>query len=389
MQRKTGSYEITTVAGEKVKAFIPRALPPADPAFRMNETLTALVSAAEQALKRLELAGEMVPSLDWFIYAYVRKEAVTSSQIEGTQATLMDLLSFEAEESSQANDNPDIEEVCNYLDAIKYARAELHKPRGLPLSMRLLNETHKHLMTGVRGDNKQPGEIRRSQNWIGGTRPGNASFVPPPPDKLAKLLSDFEKHIHAESKLPHLVRIGMLHVQFESIHPYLDGNGRIGRLLITLLLEHWNLLKEPLLYLSLYFKRTRNEYYRQLGNVRLDGSWENWTQYFLEGVCQIADEAVLLAKNLFALVNQDRGKVLQAKDATILTMKLFETLPTHPIITMPHVVKVLETTKPTAIKIIATLESLNILKETSGKKRDRTYSYHQYLEKLRAGTELG
>lgn len=179
----------------------------------------------------------MVPSLDWFIYAFVRKEAVLSSQIEGTQASLIDLLAFEAEEHPAAN--ADIEEVTNYLDALAYARGQLAAKRGLPLSMRLLNEAHKRLMRGVRGSNKQPGEVRRSQNWIGGSRPGNAAYVPPPPDKLPELLGAFEKYIHADEKLPALVRTGLLHVQFETLHPYLDGNGRIGRLLIALLLEHW------------------------------------------------------------------------------------------------------------------------------------------------------
>lgn len=237
---------------------------------------------------RLELAGEMVPSLDWFIYAFVRKEAVLSSQIEGTQATLMDLLNYEAERDAPPP-NADVEEVCNYLDALTYAREQLASPSGLPLSIRLLNEAHRLLLRGARGANKQPGEMRRSQNWIGGSRPGNATYVPPPPHALPEALSAFERYIHQEDDTPSLIRAGLLHVQFESIHPYLDGNGRIGRLLVTLLLEHWGLLARPLLYLSLFFKRHRQEYYRRLNAVRVDGDWEGWLDFFLDGVATIAD----------------------------------------------------------------------------------------------------
>jgi len=204
----------------------------------------------------------MGPRLDWFIYAFVRKEAVLSSQIEGTQATLVDLLTFEAQEGAEqsAAPNADVEEVCNYLDALAYARAQLADPKGLPLSMRLLSETHSRLMRGVRGAEKLPGEVRRSQNWIGGSRPGNAAYVPPPPHALGEVLGAFEKYLHADDALLPLVRAGLLHVLFETVHPYLDGNGRIGRLLVTLLFEQWKLLTKPLLYLSLFFKRHREDY---------------------------------------------------------------------------------------------------------------------------------
>ncbi len=388
MARNTGSYETITVAGETVKAFVPHSLPPSRPKLAMDSKLEQLLGAATQALSRLNLAGRMIPSLDWFIYAFVRKEAVTSSQIEGTQATLMDLLSFEADESGDSKSDVDIEEICNYLEALKYARGHLSRKNGLPLSMRLLNETHKRLMKGVRGGSKQPGTIRRSQNWIGGPRPGIARFVPPPPQALGRLLSDFEKYIHADDKLSQLIRIGLLHVQFETIHPYLDGNGRIGRLLITLLLEHWGLLEQPLLYLSLYFKRNRDEYYDRLSRVRTHGDWELWTQFFLDGIATIADEAAGLAQELFGLVNEDRKKVIDAAEATVITVRLFEQLPLHPILTMPGVVKMLDTTKPTASKAIAALEKLGILVEQSGRKRDRSFGYAAYLEKLRVGTEL-
>jgi len=353
----------------------------------MDSKRAALVSRAEQALARLEVAGEMVPSLDWFIYAFVRKEAVVSSQIEGTQATLIDLLEYEAEEDGRAVIEA-VREVCNYLDAVKYARGQLKSAKGLPLSMRLLNEAHRRLMRGVRGANKQPGEVRRSQNWIGGTRPGNAVFVPSPPEELPALLSDLEKYVHAENGLPPLVRIGFAHVQFETIHPYLDGNGRIGRLLIALLLEHWKQLSAPLLYLSLFFKRHRTEYYRLLGEVRRTGDWEAWTDFFLEGVATIANEAVASAREVFALVSVDRQRLVAAPGASITAIQLLDVLPLHPVVTIPRIVKLLKTTKPTAGKAVQLLERLGVLTETSGKQRDRTFAYVAYLEKLRAGTEL-
>jgi Fic family protein len=378
---------VRTVGGEEVATFVPEGLPPREPPLEVGGKRAVLLARAEQGLARLDVAGEMVPSLDWFIFAFVRKEAVVSSQIEGTQATLVDLFEYEAEKDDR-QPLEDVREVCNYLDALKYARGQLASPKGLPLSMRLLHEAHRRLMRGVRGQSKQPGEVRRSQNWIGGTRPGNAAFVPPPPEEVPALLGDLEKYLHAEDALPPLVRIGLAHVQFETIHPYLDGNGRIGRLLITLLLEHWKLLKAPLLYLSLFFKRHRAEYYRLLGEVRKNGDWEAWTDFFLEGVATIADEAVATARDVFALVNADRQRVLAASGASVTAARLLEQLPVHPVITIPGVVKLLETTKPTAGKAVQLLESVGVLVETSGKRRDRTFAYKRYLERLRAGTEL-
>ena len=387
--RETGRYVRKTVAGEEVAAFVPFPLPPTSPPLALGDAMQEKLHSAERRLARLDVASEMVPSLEWFIYAFVRKEAVVSSQIEGTQATLADLLTFESGSSAEAADNPDdVREVCNYLDALTYARRELRRPKGLPLSMRLLHETHRRLMQGVRGANKQPGEIRQSQNWIGGTRPGNAVFVPPPPEQVPPLLSDLEKYIHGDDDLHPLVRAGLAHVQFETIHPYLDGNGRIGRLFITLLLEHWKLLSAPLLYLSLYFKRHRAEYYRLLAAVRTDGDWEAWLAFFLEGVETIADEAVTAARDLFGLVGKDRTRLLASKEATVIATRLLESLPQHPVVTIPGVVGMLHTTKPTAAKAVAALEGLGILKETTGRRRDRTYSYAQYMKKLRQGTEL-
>lgn len=384
--RITGVYSKTTIADEAVRAFIPSPLPPENPALNLSADALELLRSAEQALSRLSLAVEMIPSLDWFIYGFVRKEAVLSSQIEGTQATLMDLLRLEADGIETAK-GADVREICNYLEALSFARTELNRDDGLPLSMRLLNQTHLRLMQSVRGADKLPGEIRRSQNWIGGTRPGNAMYVPPPPEALPELLSSFEKYMHSGDDLPLLVRAGLLHVQFETIHPYLDGNGRIGRLLVTLLLEHWRLLPSPLLYLSLFFKRHRDEYYRRLAAVRTDGDWEGWTNYFLEAVATIATEATTCARELFALISRDRNRVLAAATSTVMAARLFELLPKHPIVTATKVMQLLSTTRPTANKALTTLLDAGIVQETTGKKRDRAFGYVAYLDLLKAGTE--
>ena len=384
--RQPGRYEKSTVAGEVVSAFVPDPLPPP---LKLTAGLQEKVGFAEQKLSRLELAGEMVPSLEWFIYAFVRKEAVVSSQIEGTQASLVDLLAYEAGAPAGKDESTDdVEEVSNYLAALAYARQQLRSEKGLPLSTRLLNEAHRRLMKGVRGSTKAPGELRRTQNWIGGTRAGNAVYVPPPPQEAGRLLSDLERYIHRDDDLPPLVRAALVHVQFETIHPYLDGNGRIGRLLITLLLEHWKLLPEPLLYLSLFFKRHRAEYYRLLNAVRLEGAWDSWVSFFLEGISTIADEAADTARDLFVLVNKDRARVLSAPNASVMATRLLDQMPRHPIVTIPAVVKLLDTTKPTATKAIGVLEQLGILRETTGRRRDRTFSYSAYLDRLRGGTEL-
>lgn len=389
-QRKTGEFSITSVGGEDVRAFVPFPLPPLNPPILLDERLARRLRLAEDALVRLELAVDMIPSLDWFLYAFVRKEAVLSSQIEGTQATLVDLLTFEAEPVAKEQGPPtdDLEDVCNYLDALGYSLEQVHSPKGLPISIRLLNETHRRLMRGVRGAEKQPGEIRRTQNWIGGSRPGNAMYVPPPPHLLADLLSDFEKYIHADDTLPPLVRAGILHVQFETIHPYLDGNGRIGRLLVTLLLQHWNLLTSPLLYLSLFFKRHRDEYYRRLTAVRTEGAWEEWLDFFLDGVATIADEAIEAARSLFTMVNTDRQGLLQQDDISVAALRLFESLPRHPIVNVASVMRIIGVTKPTASRAIGRLVEANVLTQSNGKKRDRLFMYREYLNILRAGTDL-
>jgi len=385
MARDTGTYRTTNVAGESVRAFVPHPLPPTDPPLALDENLTALLSAAQAVLGRLSVAATMVPSIDWFLYGFVRKEAVISSQIEGTQATLEDVLQFEATEKTDRPD--DVREVCNYIEALSWARRELARPKGLPLSARLLCEAHKRLLKGARGEGKQPGRVRRSQNWIGGTRPGNARFVPPPPDAVPATLSALERWLHKKDPLPPLVRAGLAHVQFETIHPFLDGNGRIGRLLIALLLEQWDLLDAPLLYLSLAFKRHRQQYYRRLSAIRTSGDWEGWTRFFLECVRETGDDAVDAAQRLFALLGRDRRTLTAHRRATVTAIRLLDLLPTHPIVTLPTAMELLETTKPTAGKAINALRKAGILRETTGKQRDRVYAYHDYLNVLTEDTE--
>lgn len=385
MARTTGTYERSSVAGEVVDAFIPQPLPPANPPVVLDGELADRLARASENLRLLELAGDLVPSIEWFVYAFVRKEAVLSAQIEGTQATLLDLLEVE---SGEAPIDADVEEVCGYVDALTFAWDQLTREEGLPLSMRLLSATHRRLLSGARGAQKQPGEIRRSQNWIGGARPGNAVFVPPPPHRLAELLGAFERFIHEASELPPLIRVGLLHVQFETLHPYLDGNGRLGRLLVTLLLRHWGLLTRPLLYLSLFLKLHRQEYYHRLSAVRETGDWEGWLAFFLEGVAEVADEAVATARRLHAIVADNRQKLLARDDATVFSLRLFELLPEHPILTVSRVIELLECSRPAAGKALRVLESAGILSPLDERKKNRTMVFEDYVDHLRQGTDL-
>lgn len=378
--RTTGSYRTTSTAGEPVRAFVPFPLPPRQPALALDQDLAQAHAGALLALARLEIAGRMVPSAGWFLYGFVRKEAVISSQIEGTQATLRTLAEFEATDQSALPD--DAEEVCNYVDALKYARREMADPNGLPLSTRMLCEAHRRLMRGVRGADKAPGQVRKSQNWIGGSRPGNARFVPPPPADVPGLMADLEKWVHSRDELPPLVRAGLAHVQFETIHPFLDGNGRIGRLLITLLVEHWKLLSAPLLYLSLAFKRHQGEYYERLAAVRTEGDWEGWTAFYLSCVRESADDGVEVAGRLFELMGRDRQRVAAHKRSTVAAIRLLDLLPEHPVVTAPLAARLLRTTAPTARKAVEVAVQAGVLRETSGRERHRVFAYHQYLKVL-------
>ncbi|MCE7888253.1 MAG: Fic family protein [Sorangiineae bacterium PRO1] len=383
MPRTTGTYRVSRVggaAGEDVRAFVPAPLPPADPPLVLDDRLSALHAEALTAVGKLGVAGAMVPSAQWFLYGFVRKEAVVSSEIEGTQATLQDVVTFEA--TKQAERPDDVRDVCNYVDALTFARKEIASAKGLPLSTRLLCEAHKRLMRGVRGADKMPGEVRRSQNWIGGTRPGNARFVPPPPEVVPELMAQLEKWLHSADALPPLVRAGLAHVQFETIHPFLDGNGRIGRLLIALLLEHWGLLKSPMLYLSLALKRRQQQYYAHLTAVRDGGDWEGWTAFYLECVREAADDGVRAAERLFALLGKDRARLIAHDSVTVPAVRLLDLLPSNPVVTLPLAIELLGVSKPTVIKAIESLEETGILKETSGKRRDRVYAYQKYLDVL-------
>jgi Fic family protein len=386
VKRITGTYANTAVAGETVRAFIPYALPPRSPSLKIEGEIAQLHAEAMAALSRLAIAGAMVPSTNWFLYGFVRKEAVISSQIEGTQATLEDVLTFEATQQSERL--TDIEEICNYVEALTYARAQLAKPKGLPLCTRLLCMVHQHLMHGVRGADKQPGIIRTSQNWIGGSRPGNARFVPPPPHAVPDALAALERWLYKKEALPPLVRVGLAHVQFETIHPFLDGNGRVGRLLIALLLEHWGLLSCPLLYLSLAFKKHQQDYYRHLLEVRTKGDWEGWMFFFLKCVCESANDGVDAASRLFAILGKDQKKVVEHPAATVMAIRLLQSLPEHPVITVSRVMDVLKTTKPTASKAIDALCQTDILHEVTGKRRDRIYAYRAYLSVLTENTYI-
>ncbi|MFO0875336.1 MAG: Fic family protein [Phycisphaerales bacterium] len=363
-----------------MRAFVPAPLPPADPPLVLDDRLAALHAEALTAVGKLGVAGAMVPSAQWFLYGFVRKEAVVSSEIEGTQATLQDVVTFEA--TRQAERPDDVRDVCNYVDALTFARKEIASAKGLPLGTRLLCEAHKRLMRGVRGADKMPGEIRRSQNWIGGTRPGNARFVPPPPEVVPELMAQLEKWLHSDDPLPPLVKAGLAHVQFETIHPFLDGNGRIGRLLITLLLEHWGLLKSPMLYLSLALKRRQEQYYAHLTAVRDGGDWEGWTAFYLECVREAANDGVRAAERLFALLGKDRARLIGHDSVTVPTIRLLDRLPSSPVVTLPLAIELLGVSKPTAIKAIEVLEETGVLKETSGKRRDRVYAYQKYLDVL-------
>lgn len=380
MKRTTGTYATSTTLGEQVRAFVPHPLPPADPVLSAAD-FDDLNRQAELALARLAGVSGLVPSVDWLLYSAIRKEALLTSQIEGTQATLTDL--FDDEAGFRVSNTDDVQEVTNYLRAFRWVQEQLRDTQGLPISVRLLCEAHRLLMDGARGAGKQPGQLRRSQNWIGGTRPGNAVFVPPPPEHVAESLASLERYIHnASADLPPLIKVALIHAQFETIHPFLDGNGRIGRLLIAALFEHWGLLSEPLLYISGYLKQHQAEYYRRLSAIRTEGDWEAWVSFFLEGVAMAASDA---EKNIIAvasLVAADRKRLLQSTKAGPAHYRLFEMLPMMPRFTIERVRQQLDTTFPTANAAVKALEDLGIVTEMTGQKKNRSYSYQAYVELL-------
>jgi Fic family protein len=379
---RLGRYVTATVAGEPVKAFVPSPLPPGDLDL---SGLHQHLDRANQALGRLDGLTVLLPDVRFLLYLYVRKEALLSSQIEGTQSSFVDVLLFENKVPTTVP-KEDVEEVSNYVAAMQHGLRRLQD--GFPLSLRLIREIHAILLRGGRGANRTPGEFRRSQNWIGGSRPGNASFVPPPPAEMMECLNRFESFLHDEKlRLPLLVEAGLVHVQFESIHPFLDGNGRLGRLLITLLLCAKRALKEPLLYLSLYFKTHRSRYYDLLQRVRTEGAWEEWLQFFLEGTAATAEEAAETATRILHLFSADREKIQKLGRSSSSALRIHEYMQRKPITNIAATAKALKVSIPTATVALNHLVRIGIVKEVTGKRRDRLFTYSRYFNIVSKGTE--
>jgi len=380
---RVGSYVVTSTTGESVRAYIPPPLPP-EPPVELSH-LHGRIDRANRAVGRLDGLSNLIPDTNLLLYAYVRKEAVLSSQIEGTQSSLSELLLFENEEAPGVPID-DVEEVSNYVAAMQHGMRRMHK--GFPLSLRLIREMHGILLRGGRGSNKTPGEFRRSQNWIGGTRPGNATFVPPPPNRLMECLGPFEKFLHDDNEsLPLLVRLGLIHVQFETIHPFLDGNGRLGRLLITLLLCEKKALREPLLYLSLFFKRHREHYYDLLQRVRTEGVWEEWLAFFLEGIEITAGEVSQAVTRSLALFARDRKKIAAIGRGADSALRMQELMQKRPIVSIGVAAKTLGRTVPTVTLALQHLAALGVVSEMTKRRRNRIFSYTKYLALVSAGTE--
>lgn len=380
---RTGSYETTSLGGETVKAFVPTPLPPVPP-LKLESGTRAALDAALLALGRLDGVSGVLPNTQLLLYTYVRKEAVLSSQIEGTQSTLTDLLLFELKETPGVPLD-DVVEVSNYVRALEHGVKRIRG--GLPLSNRLVREVHEILLSRGRGAGKSPGEFRRSQNWIGGTRPGNARFVPPPPHRVSAAMSDLERFPHDSEAPPALIKAALWHVQFETIHPFLDGNGRTGRLMVTLLLCAENVLREPMLYLSLFLKRHRSRYYELLDSVRREGDWEAWIEFFCEGVASVSDGAVATARRLLELTEQDRDHLARLGRKAGSAASVQMALARMPLCTIPRLAKRTGLTLPTIAKALDVLQESRIVTETTGRKRNRVYRYDRYLTILNEGTE--
>lgn len=380
--QRLGRYVETPVAGEIVSAFVPPPLPP-KPQIDVLALLDRL-SLAERALGRLDGITMLLPRQELFLYMYVRKEAVLSSQIEGTQSTLTDLLRFE-NQAQTGEPIDDIREVSNYVDAMMYGLERLEE---LPLSLRLIREMHARLLQSGRGGTKSPGEFRRTQNWIGGSRPGNALYVPPPVTELDACLDALERFMHDDSsRLPALIKAGLLHVQFETIHPFLDGNGRIGRLLVTLYLCVNRVLRKPLLYLSLYLKTHRADYYRLLQEVREQGNWEAWLDFFLAGVAETANQAFEAATRIVDLFKEDRERITNESDRAGSTLRIHDLFQQNPFLTSNQLVQQTGLSAPTVNAALADLEKMGIVEEITGRKRGRVFSYQRYLAILSEGTD--
>jgi len=380
----TGKYDVTAVGGEQVRAFIPDPLPPV-PAISFEGGLQPALEAAVLAIGRLDGVAALLPDKSLFLYTYVRKEAVLSSQIEGTQSSLSDLLLFELDEAPGVPLD-DVVEVSNYVAALEHGLKRLR--RGFPLSNRLIREIHGVLLSRGRGSGKDPGEFRRSQNWIGGTRPGNAAFVPPPHIAVPDCMGALERFLHAQGDgLPVLLRAGLAHVQFETIHPFLDGNGRVGRLLITFLLCHAGLLEEPLLYLSLYFKQNRATYYALLDSVRREGDWEAWLAFFLEGVRTTAEGAVSTAQELAKMFSRDRSNIETKGRRAGSALRVHDGLKRRPISSMQEICRTTGLSFPAASSAMDLLLESKIARELTGKRRNRLFAYDRYLKILNKGTE--
>jgi len=380
---RTGTYVTTSTGGETVKAFVPSPLPPV-PALALDDKARGAMDGALLALGRLDGVSSVLPDTHLLLYTYIRKEAVLSSQIEGTQSTLSDLLLFELKETPGVPLD-DVVEVSNYVRALEHGLERLRG--GFPLSNRLIREVHEILLSRGRGGGKSPGEFRRSQNWIGGTRPGNARFVPAPPHLVPETMGALETFLHDPKAPLTLLKAALWHVQFETIHPFLDGNGRVGRLMVTLLFCAEGVLGEPMLYLSLFLKQHRARYYELLDSVRRDGDWETWVAFFCEGVAAVSDGAVSTARRLLDLADKDRERLARlgrkAGSAAAVQAALLRT----PVCTIARLAKRTGLTLPTIAKALDVLMDRKIVSETTGKKRNRVYRYDQYLGILNEGTE--
>jgi Fic family protein len=378
-RRKTGDYVTVSTAGETCRAFVPNPLPP-DPPLRLSLEDLSLVEQANQSLGRLDGLSLMMPDPDLLLYMYIRKEAVLSSQIEGTQSSLSDLLMYE---HKQAPGVPldDVQEVSRYVAAIQHGLARVEG--GFPLSLRLIREIHEVLLAGGRGGEKSPGEFRRSQNWVGGSRPGNAAFVPPPPERVAECLGALERFLHDEpGPIPTLIKSALAHVQFETIHPFLDGNGRVGRLLIPLILCTEKVLQRPLLYLSLYFKQHREDYYRLLGEVRTDGNWEGWLRFFLTGVGDTCRQAIGTAQGILGMFERDAARIEALGRPSGSVLRVFQQFKNRPLLDAPETAAALGLAEPTVRSALGHLIRLGIVRELTGRERHRVYCYDEFVRLL-------